>query len=153
MVRSAVAQVLLFIAAIGVSTMLVGVGVTQSGPYAQSVEDGRDRQAAAADAQIAIIDDADADATYDGSSQRVTLYVKNVGGDTLEPDSADVLLNGEYVPPSETRVLGDGGDADQWRVDAVLELTIDVAEPLEAGEHRAVVEIETERDVLTFSVD
>lgn len=153
MVRSAIAQVLLFIAAISVSTMLVGAVVTQSGLYAQSVEDERDRQAAAADAEIAIINDADADATYDGASEQVTLYVKNVGESTLEPDSADILLDGEYVPPSETRVLGDGGGANQWRVDTVLELTIDVTEPLEAGEHRAVVEIETERDVLTFEID
>lgn len=153
MVRAAVAQVLLFIAAISVSTMLVGVVVTQAGLYAQSVEDDRDRRAAAADAEIAIVNDADANATYDGAEERVTLYVKNVGGGTLEPDDADVLLNGEYVRPSETTVHGDDTGSDGWRVQTVLELAIDVDESLEAGEHRAVVVIDTARDALTFEVE
>lgn len=153
MVRASVAQVLLFIAAVSGATLLAGGVVTESGVYAQSVADESEREVATLDAEIAIINDADAGATYDDSDERLTLYVKNVGGSSLEPNESEVLVDGEYVRPSERTVLGTDTAAAPWRVDTVLELTIDLAEPLEAGEHRVAVEVHSARELLTFTVE
>lgn len=154
MVRAAVVQLLLFIAAVSVSTVFVGGVVTEAGLYSQAVGHESDRTTAALDAEIALIDDAEADSIYDDSNGTVTLYVKNVGAGPLEPSTAAVLLDGEYVRPSETRVLGADSDsgASRWRVETVLELTLD-GQSLAAGEHRAVVDVETARDVLVFEVE
>lgn len=171
MVRAAVAQVLLFIAAITVSSMVAGVVVTEAGRYAQSVDDESDRNVAAIDAEIAIINDADAAnaGAYDAENDTVTIYVKNIGGNTLEsdPEAIDVLVNGEYVPADalETRGLGadNGGDNDSenanthWRVDTVLEATVDLEADasleLEDGENRVVVTVASARDSLPFEVE
>lgn len=146
MVRASVVQVLLFIAAISASTMFVGVIVTESGLYAQSIEDESDRETAVIDTEIAIVNDAEAGTTYNASDEQVTVYVKNVGGAPLEPTALDVVLNGEYVQPDGMKVF----EADTWREGTVLELTVSAS--LEQGTHRVAVEINDARETLEFEV-
>ncbi|WP_254762288.1 archaeal flagellar protein G [Natrinema marinum] len=147
MVRTAVAQVLLFIAAVSIAAAFAGTIVTQSSVFAQSTADEADRTVATIDAEIVVINDPAAGATYDDADGQVTLYVKNVGGETLEPAALEVVLDGTYVGSGErsTRVLESG---DEWRVGTVLEVTIDRF--LAAGEHRAAVTIDGARDRLVF---
>lgn len=146
MVRVSLTHVLLFIAVISVSTMFVGVIVTETGLYAQSTADESDREVAAIDAEIDIVNDAEAGSTYNGSE--VTLYVKNVGGGSLDPADVDLVLDGEYVEPNGTTVFGYPDTA--WREGAVLELTVPAS--LESGDHRVLVEIDGARDRLEFRV-
>ncbi|ELY54258.1 flagellin [Natronolimnohabitans innermongolicus] len=149
MVRTSIVHVLLFIAAVSISTMFVGVVVTEAGLYAQSTESESERDVAAIDAEIDLINDPEAGTTYaeDDGDGSLTLYVKNVGGSSLDPGDADVLLNGEYVSPADSRLLSDG---DVWRVDSVLEVTVPTSTALEPGDHRAVVEIDGAREILEF---
>lgn len=149
MVRAAVTHAILFIAAISVAAVVAGLVVSEAGSYAQSVEDESERDVAAIDAEIEIVNDPEAGATYDETEETVTVYVKNVGGSTLQPGDATVLLNGEYAEPDETRVLGT--ETDEWRVDAVLELTIEIDGGLEGEDHRVVVEADEARDRLSFA--
>jgi len=147
MVRAAVAQALLFIAAVSIAATFAGTIVTQSSLFAQSTAAEADRAVATIDAEVAVINDPEAGATYDGADGQITLYVKNVGGETLEPAALEILLDGSYVESGErsTRVLESG---DEWRVGTVLEVTIDRS--LAAGEHRAVVTIHGAQNRLVF---
>ena len=146
MVRTSVVQVLLFIAAISASMLFVGSIVTESGLYAQSVEDEGERDVATLDADIAIINHPEAGTTYDEDGGQATIYVKNVGDGSLEPDETELLLDGEYVRPDETRVL----DANRttWSEETVLELTAPAS--FDPGNHRIVVETAGARDRLEF---
>uniref|UniRef100_A0A7D5GI18 Archaeal flagellar protein G n=2 Tax=Natrinema halophilum TaxID=1699371 RepID=A0A7D5GI18_9EURY len=148
MVRIAVVQTLLFIATVSIATMFAGTIVTQSTLYAQSNADETDRAVAEIDAEVAIINDPAAGTTYDESAGQSTLYIKNIGRETLEPVALEVVLDGRYVESADrsVRLLGTRGD--HWRVGTVLEVTIDRS--LGTGEHRAVVEIHTAQDRLTF---
>lgn len=144
MVRTSVAHVVLFIAIVSVTAMAVGAVLTGVGAYAQSVGDEGDRDGAAIDAEVAIINDPEVGATYDEPDETVTLYVKNVGGSTLDPADLELLVDGEYVEPTSLRVL----DGDRWRRAAVLEVTAE--EPLAVGSHRALVDVLGARESLAF---
>ncbi|MFC4542522.1 flagellin [Halosolutus amylolyticus] len=146
MVRTAVVHLLLFIAAVSVATLGAGVIVTETSEYAQSVDGEADRTVAEIDAEIAIVSDPAAGATYDEANGTVTLYVRNVGGDALEPGDAEVLVDGEYVAAPSTRVLD--AEHDRWRVGSLLEVTAGAT--LGPGEHRGLVSIDGARDHLTF---
>lgn len=148
MVRVAIGHVILFIAIVGVSTMLVGVVVTQTALYSQAVDGESERDAATIDAEIEFISDPEAGAIYDEANGTVSLYVKNVGGDTLEPDAATVLLDGEYADEVDSSVVGPGDEYDSWRVGNTAQFVID--EHLDPGDHRAVVEVDGARNVLEF---
>ncbi|WP_276255376.1 flagellin [Halomontanus rarus] len=144
MVRDSVTQLILFIAVVSVATLLAGTMVVEVGLYSQSIGDKGDRAAAAIDADVTIVNDPEAGATYDNRTETVTLYVKNVGGSTLEPADLDVLLDGTYVTPASREVL----EGDYWRSGHTLAVTANHS--LETGERRALVRIDGARNVLEF---
>ncbi|WP_339105615.1 flagellin [Haloterrigena salinisoli] len=146
MVRTAVVQLLLFTAAITAAMLFAGTVATEAGLYAQSVDDEGDRDVATLDTEIAIINHPAAGTTYNETGDELTIYVKNVGDGSLEPAAVDLLIDGEYVRPNETRVL-EGTDP-VWREEAVLELT--APSSLEPGTHRVVVGTNGARDRLEF---
>lgn len=144
MVRTSVAHVVLFIAVVSVTAMAVGAVLTGIGAFAQSVGEAGDRDGAAIDAEVAIINDPEAGATYDESNETLTLYVKNVGESTLDPADLELLVDGEYVEPTALRVL----DGDRWREARVLE--VEAETPLAVGSHRALVDVLGDREWLAF---
>lgn len=116
MVRTSVVQLIFFIALVSVSAMFVGTVVTEAGLYSQAIDDRSDREAAAIHTEITIINDDETDANYDG--ENVILYVKNVGGETIEPGDLEVLVAGEYATITDTEVL----EGDHWREGRVAEI-------------------------------
>ncbi|GAB3036994.1 archaellum stator protein ArlG [Natronobiforma cellulositropha] len=146
MARTSVTHLILFIAVVSATMLFVGSLTSEVGHYAGSVERESDRIVAEIDADILLVNDPEASGTYDQGSETTTLYVKNVGGSTLEADDLDVLLDGSYVEPASATVLGD----DYWRTGRVLEVTVDGA--LADGDHRAMVRIHGAVDVLEFAV-
>ncbi|MCU4752990.1 PQQ-binding-like beta-propeller repeat protein [Halobacteria archaeon AArc-curdl1] len=146
MARNSVVHLVLFIAVVSVSAIAVGILVTQAGLYSQALEGESEREQASLETDLSIINDPEAGTTYDADSETVTLYVKNVGSRTLEPGDLDVLLDGEYVTATSAVV-----DGDDWRPGTVLEVTIDLEEPLERGIHRATVNVHGVSDTLEFT--
>lgn len=145
MVRASLVQLLLFITAVSVSTLFVGMVVTETGLYAQSSEAESERDVAVIDAEIAVINDVESDTIYDDTSDEVTVYLKNVGGGTLDPAETELLVDGEYVQPEAMQVL-DAGDS--WRESTVLEVTLPAA--LEPGNHRVVATVDSAREHFEF---
>ena len=148
MVRVAIGHVILFIAIVSASTLLVGMVVTQTALYSQAVDGESERDAATIDAEIEFISDPEAGAIYDEEDETVTLYVKNVGGDTLEPDAVTVLLDGDYTDVLDASVIGPGADVDGWRIGNTAKFVLE--ESIDPGDYRAVLEVDGARGVLEF---
>jgi flagellar protein FlaG len=74
--------------------------------------------------------------------------VKNTGSRTLpaSADGVELLVDGQYVPPSDASVEVIGGG--EWRPGEVVRVEIDRS--LGPGEHRVVVIAGEDREVLTF---
>ncbi|WP_254864239.1 flagellin [Halovivax gelatinilyticus] len=149
--RESIVQLIFFVAIVAVTTVLVGSLVTNAALFGQSVERDGERSAAGIDAEIELVNDPavdayDPDANVDGSSESggVTLYVKNVGGATLQSDDLDVLVDGQYAGAVSTTVL----DGDRWRVGTVLEVTAEA--DLDPGEHRVQVDVRGSSDRFSF---
>ena len=137
--RGSIVQLVFFIAVVSVAALFVGLVVTQTAVFSESVDREGERSAA----EIVLINDPETDA-YDADDETATLYVKNVGGSTLDPDRVDVLLDGELVEGADARVV----DGDRWRPERVLEVGIDRG--LSPGEYRTLVRIDGAEDHLSF---
>ena len=142
-VRESIVQLVFFIAVVSVATLFVGLVVTQTAVFSESVDREGERSAAEIDAEIVLINDPETDA-YDAEDETVTLYVKNVGGSTLEPERLDVLVEGDLVEGTDARVV----EGDRWRPERVLEVTID--RDLSPGEYRTLVRIDGADDHFNF---
>jgi flagellar protein FlaG len=144
MVRNAVVQLLFFVVLVSAAGLIAGAVITESTDYADSIADAGDRDADRIDTELEIINDPAAGATYNQSTEAVTLYVKNVGGRSLDPAALDVVLDGSYVEPASRTVV----DGDHWGPGAVLAVRIDTV--LQTGPHRAVVQHTGAEAVLGF---
>lgn len=100
---------------------------------------------------IVIISDPGSEAIYDETTENVTILVKNTGSSELstDPDTIDVIIDGEYVVDVSTRLVGDD---EAWTRGAVVELTVNVERQLGAGSHRAVVIVNDDRETFEFRV-
>jgi flagellar protein FlaG len=98
---------------------------------------------------IDVISDPGSDAVYSESNGNVTLLLKNTGSQTLstDPDTLDIIIDGQYATAVSTRVVGEDTD---WEKGAVLEVEIDRS--LDAGSHRAVVIVNDHRETFEFRV-
>ncbi|WP_247730015.1 flagellin [Halovivax limisalsi] len=145
--RESIVQLVFFVAVAAVTTVFVGSIVTNAAIFGGAVENAGERDATAIDTEIAIVNDPAVDAyePADGGGNGVlTLYVKNVGGSTLEPAALEPLVDGAYVTNVTTTVR----DADRWYAGTVLEVAIETT--LDPGDHRVLVDVNGQRDRLTF---
>ncbi|WP_435194301.1 flagellar protein G [Natronomonas sp. EA1] len=136
----------IFIAAVGIAVTVSGTMVESVTDISDSIDQRSVDVAKSIDTDVEVISDAGSDAVSNGT--HVTLLVKNTGEGTL-PASAedlDLLLDGQYVAPSDVTVTVIGGG--DWREGAVVR--VEIARSLGAGEHRAVVIINGEREVFRF---
>jgi len=96
---------------------------------------------------VQIISDPASSTIYDGGTGNVTLLVKNTGSQRLatDPKTIDVLIDGQYESNVSTQVV-DGTD---WSVGNVVQLNV-TGVPLSTGDHRAIVIVNGDREVLEF---
>lgn len=147
MVRTSITHLIFFIAIVNASTLFVGMIVNDVGLYAQAVDQESERDAITVDTELAIVNDPKAGTTYEEETGEITLYVKNIGDATLEPEKIDVLLDGEYISTVSWNII----NSDQWRPGTVLELTLDPETALDRSEHRIVIDIHKTQEFLEFT--
>lgn len=147
MASASASTLIIFIAAIGVAAAVSGTMVET----VTDISDSFDEQGADVERQIdtdiEIISDSGSGAVYDGTN--VTVLVKNTGARTVATEEMDVLLDGRYVAGAdyEATVVGGGG---AWVEDAVVRLEMTAS--LDAGDHRVLVVVNGQREVLRFYV-
>lgn len=98
---------------------------------------------------IDVISDPGSDAVYAGG--QVVLLVKNTGSQPLstDPNTLDIIIDGEYQTDVSTAVLGSDQD---WRQGAVLEVTINKTLTANNNPHRVVVIANDDRETFEFRV-
>ena len=84
---------------------------------------------------------------YDGGNTTLTLLVKNTGSQSLsaDPGVIDVIVDGEYATSMSVAVV-DGAD---WTVGNVVRVNA-TSMSLSDGDHRVVVIVNGDREVLRF---
>lgn len=136
----------IFIAAVGIAVTVSGAMVESVSDISESIDQRSVDVAKSIDTDVEIISDAGSDAVSNGT--HVTLLVKNTGEGTLpaEAEELDLLLDGQYVDPASVSVSVIGGG--DWREGNVTRVVIERS--LDAGEHRAVVIVNGDREVFRF---
>lgn len=143
-------SLILFIAAVAVAATVSGVMVNTVADISDSMDEKGLDVSRDISTDVEIISDPGSGAIYDDAAGEITLLVKNTGDRQIPASSAgvDVLVDGQFVDPANVSVAV--ADGSSWRSGNVAEVTVDRA--LAAGDHRAVVIVESEREVLSFHV-
>lgn len=143
-------SLILFIAAVAVAATVSGVMVNTVADLSDSMDEKGLDVSRDISTDVEIISDPGSDAIYDDTAEEITLLVKNTGDRRIQASSAgvDVLVDGQFVDPARVSVTV--ADGSSWRSGNVSEVTVDRA--LAAGDHRVVVIVESEREVLSFHV-
>lgn len=142
-------HLVIFIAAIIVSAGIAGVIVDGAELYGDSLRQAQSEHAKDVSTEIQIINDPGTPAaSYEESSDTLTIYVKNVGDRIVpaNPDDLTVLVNGSRYPIASVTVHDDT----RWRPGTVAELTVDVVLPSNS-EARIVVVVSGDRDRYEFT--
>lgn len=148
MASTSASTLIIFIAAVSIAAGVSGALVDTVGGIADSIDEQGVDVANQIDTDVEIISDPGSDAVYKETDDEVWLLVKNTGRRTIATDdtSVEVLIDGQYVSRSDyTVTVLDGSD---WKDGHVVRIVVD--RTLSAGDHRATVIVETERETLRF---
>lgn len=149
MASVSVSELVLFIAAL---TVAAGVATTLTASVTDISQVVSERGTGVADqiaTEVEVISDPGSPASiYDDDTGNITVLVKNTGESVLDPEPGgiEVLVDGEYTAVSDLTVVG----AEHWREGEVAVLTVERA--LDPGEHRVVVMVNGDRELLRFRV-
>lgn len=147
-------SLVIFIAALSIAAGVSGVMVDSVQDISQSISTHGEEVQTQLDTDVTIISDEGSNAIYDSNNETVTVLVKNTGERRLPADAnrTDALFNGEYVTSSEFTITVVSNDDGLWREGDVVELEIQLDGTLDTGEHRVVVIVDGDREVLRFYV-
>ncbi len=151
MASVSVSHMILFIASMLIAASVAGVFTTSVDDIADAIEEQGPAVSDQVKTSIDIISDSGSDAIYDEDEEEITILVKNTGSSNLVPDTTDidVLVNGQFVGADdlEFELLGEGNT---WSSSEVIRITID--QPLEAGDHRVLINVDGSEDTIEFRV-
>lgn len=149
MANVSVSELVLFIAAL---TVAAGVATTLTASVSDISRVVSERGEGVADSiatEVEVINDPGSPASiYDDSTGNVTLLVKNTGDGQLAAttDRVEVLVDGSYTRVANVTVV----DGDEWYEGDVARVTVESS--LSEGEHRIVVIVDDDRELLRFRV-
>lgn len=154
MASVSVSHMILFIASMIIAAGVAGVFTSSVDELSAAIEDQGPEVSDQVRTSVEIISDSGSENVYDGSTNEVTLLVKNVGTTELVPDNQeiDVLINGQFQASDDVDVelLGVG---DLWSEDEVVRLIITLEDSLDEGDHRAKVIVKGDEDVFQFRIN
>ncbi|MEF8843724.1 MAG: flagellar protein G [Haloarculaceae archaeon] len=148
MASVSVSSLVLFIAAMALAAGVAGTMVDSVSEVSEALGTKSVDVAEEIETEVEVISDPGSGAVYDDGASEVTLLVKNTGSRALPASSGgiEVLVDGRYVVPGNVSVSVVGGG--EWRPGEVVRLRVDRS--LGGGEHRVVVIVGGDREVLTF---
>lgn len=148
MANVSISELVLFIAAL---TVAAGVATTLSANVMDISNAVSERGGGVADkieTEVEVISDPGSPSSvYDNDTDTVSVLVKNTGERTLDasPSGIDVLVDGQYATVENVTVVSDGS---QWRSGEVVR--VNVSRTLSPGDHRVVVYVGEDEEVLRF---
>ena len=151
----------IFIASILVAAGVAGTLVTTVGDISTSAETQGDAITESIDANIELLNDGGGSDFYvedeEEETATITFYVRNTGSTTLakERSELDVLVNGLFVADEDLTVTSMNGDDGEraWAEDEVIEIVIELDEPLEGSGNRLTVSTKGTERSLEFNAD
>lgn len=149
MANVSVSELVLFIAALTVAAGVATTLTASVSDISQVVSERGDGVADSIATEVEVISDPGSPASiYDDSTGNVTLLVKNTGDGQLAAttDRVEVLVDGSYTRVANVTVVG----GDEWREGDVARVTVESS--LSEGEHRIVVIVDDDRELLRFRV-
>lgn len=140
-------HLILFIASMVIAGSVAGVFVNEVHRMSGALTDQSMDVSSDIRTDVQIISDPQAGNVYNGSE--ISLLVKNIGTQRLDSSrhQVDILVNGEYVSKQNISVQVVAGGP-SWGVSDVVEITVTF--DLAAGDHRVLVIVNGDREVLEF---
>ncbi|MFW5924216.1 MAG: flagellar protein G [archaeon] len=138
---------ILFIASLLVAASVAGTMTTGVNRLSDALGDRSIDVSDEIRTDVEIISDPGSDAVYDADNETVTILVKNTGSSRLshDPSLVDVMIDGQYRTNLTTTVIG----GETWGEGDVVRLEV-TGVTLDSGDHRAVVLVNDDREVLEF---
>jgi len=152
MASVSVSHLIIFIASLVVAAGVAGTLTTGVERVSNAVEDGSLDVSQQVRTDIDIISDPKNPAL--DANNNLTIHVRNTGsqGIFIQPDSIDMVVNGEFVPNSDLTVTDANGDRTTARTGDVMEITVDNTdtEYIQNGDNRVYLTINSDEEVYEF---
>ena len=151
MASVSVSHLIIFIASLVVAAGVAGTLTTGVERVSNAVEDGSLDVSQQVRTDIDIVSDPESP-TLDGNGN-VTVYVRNTGsqGIFIQPESIDMVLNGDFVPNSEFTVTDANGDRTTARTGDVMAIEINNDNGyVNSGDNRLYITVNSDEEVYEF---
>lgn len=152
MASVSVSHLIIFIASLVVAAGVAGTLTTGVERVSNAVEDGSLDVSQQVRTDIDVVSDPKSP-TLD-ANDNVTVYVRNTGsqGIFIQPDSIDMVLNGDFVPNSEFTVTDANGDRTTARPGDVMAIEINNDNGyVNSGDNRLYITVNSDEEVYEFS--
>ena len=151
MASVSVSHLIIFIASLVVAAGVAGTLTTGVERVSNAVEDGSLDVSQQVRTDIDVVSDPKSP-TLD-ANDNVTVYVRNTGsqGIFIQPDSIDMVLNGDFVPNSEFTVTDANGDRTTARPGDVMAIEINNDNGyVNSGDNRLYITVNSDEEVYEF---
>ena len=151
MASVSVSHLIIFIASLVVAAGVAGTLTTGVERVSNAVEDGSLDVSQQVRTDIDVVSDP-ASPELD-ANDNVTVYVRNTGsqGIFIQPDSIDMVLNGDFVPNSEFTVTDANGDRTTARPGDVMAIEINNDNGyVNSGDNRLYITVNSDEEVYEF---
>ena len=151
MASVSVSHLISFIASLVVAAGVAGTLTTGVERVSNAVEDGSLDVSQQVRTDIDVVSDPESP-TLD-ANDNVTVYVRNTGsqGIFIQPDSIDMVLNGDFVPNSEFTVTDANGDRTTARPGDVMAIEINNDNGyVNSGDNRLYITVNSDEEVYEF---
>ena len=152
MASVSVSHLIIFIASLVVAAGVAGTLTTGVERVSNAVEDGSLDVSQQVRTDIDVVSDPKSP-TLD-ANDNVTVYVRNTGsqGIFIQPDSIDMVLNGDFVANSEFTVTDANGDRTTARPGDVMAIEINNDNGyVNTGDNRLYITVNSDEEVYEFS--
>ncbi|MFC7097318.1 flagellar protein G [Halobaculum marinum] len=148
MAGGSAAELILFIAAIVIAASVAGTLTSEVDRVSDAISAKSLDVAGEIRADTEIVSDAGA-SVYNGTTENVTIHVRNTGASDLpvDPGAVDVILDGAYVTDVTVTVV-DGGDA--WHRGDVVRIEFATGGLTSDTDHRLKLVVRGDEEVFRF---
>ena len=151
MASVSVSHLIIFIASLVVAAGVAGTLTTGVERVSNAVEDGSLDVSQQVRTDIDVVSDPESPEL--DANDNVTVYVRNTGsqGIFIQPDSIDMVLNGDFVPNSEFTVTDANGDRTTARPGDVMAIEINNDNGyVNSGDNRLYITVNSDEEVYEF---
>ena len=151
MASVSVSHLIIFIASLVVAAGVAGTLTTGVERVSNAVEDGSLDVSQQVRTDIDVVSDPESPEL--DANDNVTVYVRNTGsqGIFIQPDSIDMVLNGDFVPNSEFTVTDANGDRTTARPGDVMAIEINNDNGyVNTGDNRLYITVNSDEEVYEF---